>query len=308
MVDCASLHIDTPCYATLWSAKSVPQLSDLSIRSAKPPETGTATFWDSSLKGFGLRVSKGGAKTFIVLIASGRRQSIGRYPLLSLSEARTEAKRILAEKTLGKVRPKHVAFDDAKADFLKECEARLRPLTLKLYRRHLSIHYPFGRTSVADIAPREIVKRLNQLNDRPGEKEHAHRIGRTFFRWCVRQHLIDRSPMENMVTPPLGASRDRVLTDDELKAVYRTGYKGGTPFHRLVALLVLLGLRRTEAANLRWSFFDETTRTLNIPGTLTKNRRTLVIPYGRDRLDGGRKHAPLLGHILVSCCTGPRQR
>jgi integrase len=121
---------------------------------------------------------------------------------------------------------------------------------------------------------------LTQLNDRPGEKEHAHRIGKTFFRWCVRQHLIDRSPMEKMATPLLGASRDRVLTDDELTAVYRTSYKGRTPFHRLVTLLVLLGLRRTEAANLRWSFFDEATRTLNIPSTLTKNKRTLVIPYG----------------------------
>ena len=37
----------------------------------------------------------------------------------------------------------------------------------------------------------EIVERLNLLNGRPSEKEHAARIGRTFFAWCVAQQLIE---------------------------------------------------------------------------------------------------------------------
>jgi hypothetical protein len=159
-------------------------LTDAAIRAAAP----YSTLWDPALKGFGLRAGKD-RKTFVVLIDSGRRQAIGAYPLVSLSDARAEARRILAEKTLGRVRPKHVAFDDARDDFLKEREPRLRPLSLKLYRRHLTIHFPFGRTGVADITSRLIIKRLNELSDRPGEKEHAHRIGRTFFRWCVQQQL-----------------------------------------------------------------------------------------------------------------------
>src|SRR5947199_9170498 len=104
----------------------MPTLTDAAIRAAKP----NTSVWDSALKGFGVRAGKG-RKTFIVLIGSGRRQALGAYPLLSLSDARTEARRILAEKTLGKVRPKHVAFDDARDDFLKECETRLRPLTVR---------------------------------------------------------------------------------------------------------------------------------------------------------------------------------
>lgn len=132
---------------------------------------------------------------------------------------------------------------------------------------------------VADITPRQLVKKLNELNDRPSVKEHAHRIGRTFFKWCVQQQLIDRSPMENLATPPTSTPRDRVLTDDELKAVYRAARNGDTPFHRLLSLLLLLGLRKMETARLEWSFFDEDTRTLTIPGELTKNKRTLVIPY-----------------------------
>ena len=105
-------------------------LTDAAIRAAKP----NTSIWDTSLKGFGVRAGKD-RKTFVVLIGSGRRQAIGIYPLLSLSDARTEAKRILAEKTLGRVRPKHVAFEDARNAFLKDCEARLRPLiTVRVYR------------------------------------------------------------------------------------------------------------------------------------------------------------------------------
>jgi integrase len=250
-------------------------LTDAAIRALKP----NSTIWDPTLRGFGVRAGKE-RKTFLVLIGSGRRQAIGAYPLMTLSEARGEAKRILAEKTLGRVRPKHVAFEDARDDFLKECEGRLRPMTLKVYRYLLVRHFRFGRRGVGEIAPREIVTRLNALNHTPSEKEHAHRVAHTFFKWGVHQQLIDRNPMENLARPPVGRSRDRVLTDEELAAVYGTAVRGGTPFHRLVAILLLLGLRRTEAASLKWTFFDDQTRRLTIPGEVTKNKRALVIPYG----------------------------
>ena len=58
---------------------------------------------------------------------------------------------------------------------------------------------------------RDILKQIAKLNDRPSEKEHAFRIARTFFKWCVSQHLIDRSPMELLEPPGSGKSRERVL-------------------------------------------------------------------------------------------------
>jgi hypothetical protein len=58
--------------------------------------------WDGSLKHFGLRVAPGGTKSFIVLLGSGRRKAIGRYPTIKLADARAKAKRILAERTLGR--------------------------------------------------------------------------------------------------------------------------------------------------------------------------------------------------------------
>jgi len=246
-------------------------ISDLQIKSATP---GT-TLWDSALRGFGVRVGKQ-SKTFIVLIGSGRRKRLGRYPIISLAEARAEAKRILAEKTLGKVHPTHVAFDDAKSAFIDDCKSRVRPLTVKLYERHLTVHFPFRRKSLADIGPADIIQRLKGL--KPSEKSHAFRIARTFFGWCVSQNLIDTSPMARMEPPGHDKARDRILTDEELKAVYNAAYRAHNAFQRLVCLLIHTGCRRGELTRLEWSFIAPAA--ITFPPELTKNGRTHTIPMG----------------------------
>jgi hypothetical protein len=213
----------------------VPSLTDATIRAAPVPAKGQKTIWDG-LKGFGIRLSQGGSKTFIVLIRSGRRRTIGRYPAVSLSEARTEARRILAEKQLGKLRPARVSFDTALKEYLEDCEHRLRPRSLKNYREYLTAYFPYGRRSLSEITTREIILALRPLSN--SQREHAARIGRTFFTWCVHHSLLDVSPMQNMPPVALGKPRTRVLTEDELRAVYRTARAGTTPFHSLVALLV----------------------------------------------------------------------
>jgi integrase len=249
-------------------------LTEASIRAAK-----SGTLWDGSLRGFGVRVGKN-RKTFIVLVASGRRKAIGTWPLLSLASARAEARRLLAEKTLGKIRPAHAAFDDAKTDYLAHCKERvkagtMKPRTLKDYTRLLK-HFPFARQSVADITARDILQRLKPLP--PSERHHAFTAGRRFFRYAVQNHIIDRSPMESMAPPARGVSRERVLTEDELRAVYRTARAGMSHFHRITALLCLTGQRKNEIAHLEWDWLHGDLVTL--PPWLTKNKRTHTFPIG----------------------------
>ncbi len=183
---------------------------------------------------------------------------------------------MLAEKTLGRIHPTHTAFDDAKERFLKECEQRNKPRTVQDYTRLLRRHYPFGRQSVADITARQVLQRLASLA--PSERHHAFTAGRRFFRWCVQNHLINRSPMEHMVGAPTGKARSRVLTPDELRAVYRTALSGSGPFHRIVALLVLTGQRRGEISRLAWSWINGDV--IELPGALAKNHRAWTIPVG----------------------------
>jgi hypothetical protein len=105
------------------------------------------------------------------MIGSGKRFTIGRYPTVSLAEARAEARRILAEKQLGRLRPAHVSFDEALEQYLEDCKARLRPRFLKNYRDYLAF-FPFKRRALADITTREIVQTLKPLS--PSQREHAN--------------------------------------------------------------------------------------------------------------------------------------
>jgi integrase len=249
-------------------AKTV--LTDTFIRRAPP-----GVHWDGSLKGFGLRVGKN-RKTFIVLVASGRRKSLGVWPHCSLADARKLAREQIAHKVLKRSFPVHTAWDDAKAQFLKECETRNRPRTVKDYRRLLTRHFPFGRQSVADITPRQILQRLAPLS--LAEKHHAYTAGRRFLRYCVQHHLIDRSPIESMAAVPTGRARTRVLTEDELRAVWKTARSCTTPFHAIVALLVLTGQRRGEIAALQWEWIKDDR--IEFPSSITKNGRAHTIPLG----------------------------
>ncbi len=243
------------------------QLNDIAVRSAAP-----GIHWDDSLKGFGLRVGKN-RRTFLVRVGRGRNHRIGVYGLMTLADARKAAKEILAERTLGKVIPKHTAFEDARKDFLEDCTSRLKPSTVEQYAWHLNL-FPWIRQSIAELTRKDIESVLKK--QKPSVKEHLDRIGRTFFSWCARKELIDRSPMEKMDKPTQGKSRTRVLSPEELGRVYKAVKGLQTPLKRLLWLILHFGLRAGEARRLQWLYFSETT--LTIPGEITKNGHPHLLP------------------------------
>lgn len=244
------------------------RLNDSVIRAAT-----SGTLWDD-LKGFGCRIGRH-SKTYVVDIGRGRRKKIGRVGLITLVEARDAAKKILAEKTLGKIVPKHVAFEDAKADFLADCAARLRPGTVRLYTWHLN-QLPFGRQSIGEISPKQLLDAFKGMT--PSNREHCYRITRTFFH--SQKHILDRSPFEKLDPPPTGKVRERVLTDSELRKVYQKATKGSTSLHKLVYLLIRTGQRVGEIKRLKRDFIASDRITL--PSSLTKNKEVHVFPISRE--------------------------
>ena len=253
-------------------------ITDPVLRSFPAPATPNEYYWDSRLRGFGVRVSNAGTKTFVALVARGRRKAIGRYPLMSLQSARDEAKRILAEKVLGKVRPTHTAFDEAKADFLAESQTRLKPRTVADYSRHLRLHYQYGRKSVAEVTSRDIVKNLNKLLQTPSERHHAYATGRTFFEWCIHQHIITSNPMASLDVKPAETKGQRALTDAELAKALKLTQDAASTFKAMIALLVLTGQRKCEINALEWGWIGKDSITL--PPNITKNKQPHAFPIG----------------------------
>jgi hypothetical protein len=257
----------------------VPQhavLTDVSLRAAKPPENGAVTLWDGALKHFGVRI-RGGAKSFIVLLGSGRRQVIGRFPTISLSQARTKAKMLLAERTLGRHQPKSTSWDTALPTFLALCEKKNRTRTHSEYARTLKSYFPFGATKLCDITRQDISKKLDKLANVPSQQAHAFVVAKIFFRWALAQGYIDTNPTGGL-TPRHAPTRARVLTDKELEAVWKASQQIGGHFGSIVKLLILTGQRRGEIAALQFSWIQNNTITL--PSELTKNAREHSFPIG----------------------------
>jgi integrase len=257
------------------------RLTDLTVRNLPVPTSGQKVHYDDTLSNFGCRLSQGGTRTFIVRLGADRQLvSIGRYPIISLADARAEAKRILAERTLGKHRPRTMRWDDALKLYLAFCEQKNRKRTVEGYSRLINRYFAFKRQQMSEITSDDIERKLSRI-EAPAERNHALVAIKVFLGWCQKppRRYIAHNPCEGML-PTKRKSRKRVLNDQELAAVYRTAIEGVDAFSHIVALLILNGQRRTETASLDRSWFNTAERTITLPDWLTKNKQQHTFPYG----------------------------
>lgn len=253
------------------------RLTDISIRSLKAPKSGALVYSDDAISGFGIRVSEGGTKSFVLTHGPRRtRETIGRVGIVTLTEARAEAKRRLAQYTLGKEKPRSVTWDAAIAEYLEERKPHLKYRTYEGYEFRLKRHFKFGATKLSDITPHDLIDEFKKISRSVGTHHSAYCALRAFMRWAHRNHYVDRNPMERMQTPPPCAPRDRILTEDELRRVWLASRDD--TFGRIIKLLILTGQRRGEITQLTAGMIGEDA--ITIPAWLAKNSRKHVLPLG----------------------------
>lgn len=257
------------------------RLTEISVRALKGSDT-YQTYFDDTLPGFGVRVGKR-SRTFIVLRGKQRqRVSIGKWPDLTVGEARTEAKRLL----IGEPEKKQVSvlFETARDAFLDHYE---NPLTRYNVEHSLKRHCKSLEGSpLAEITTEALEDCLDRVRA-PSARLHAFRYLRAMLRWSQRppRRWIKHSPLEGYEPPSTDRKGTRTLTDHELAAVW---YASPAIFR----LMLLWGTRNTETCVLEreWERDD----TFVIPGAHTKNGRDHAIPV-----------LPLAQHTLTS--TGSNQ-
>jgi len=256
-------------------------LTDLTVKTLPLPERGQVTYWDDSLSGFGVRVSQGGSKSFVLVHGVNRqRETLGRYPTISLRQARDQAKKKQAEITLGIEQNRSISFKDARELFLEDCRSKNKKNTVDYYRKRLDIHFRFGRKRLDEISRTDIQSRIRRSQVSPPEQHHAFVAIRTFLNWALREQFIEISPIAAMKPPGPPKPRERVLSNGELQEVFTKSMQQPYPFGTIVSLLILTGMRRYEVASLEWDWIDRNDRMITLPATLTKNNRTHAQPYG----------------------------
>lgn len=258
-------------------------LTEISVRALKGSDQ-YITYFDTTLPAFGVRVGKR-RKTFVIIRGKKReRTTIGHYPDLSVGEARKKARKLLSSEPEPKTAPK--TFEDARDQFLKENYADSTSEWPRNVKSILTNHFkPLNHLKLGAITDERINGILDGIEGKSA-RLHAFRVARTFFRWCVKppRRYLKHSPMEGYEAPGKDGKRSRILTDDELEAVWKASGEGS---RRVFRLIILWGTRSKETAIIarKWVSPIEGTNegVMIIPGyedgkRVTKNGRDHAIP------------------------------
>lgn len=252
--------------------------TELRIRNLRP-----GAYFDEKTPAFGIRVGKN-RKTWIVIRGRERiRTRIGHYPALPLADARKKALVLLG--TPLDQQPVSTFAEGRDLYLRTHCAQRQRERTRKETGRLLTKHFAsLDRKKLSTITTGQLTTILDGLLSTPSEAQHAFKAVRSFFRWAEARGYC-KNPC-TMPAPARDLARDRVLTDDELKRVYRaaTGQ-----FGQIVRLLILTGQRRGEIAGLKGAYIDFDGNEVTLPPEIVKNARRHSFPL-----------APMAREILKS--------
>jgi len=174
------------------------KLTKTVIDALETPATGQAFLWDADVRNFGVRVSSGGVKTFVIRYRNtdgrSRRLSIGRYGTLTIDQARTQARIKLGSVAAGgdpaeerQQRRKAPTVSEICDWYLGEAEAgrllgrRNRPIkksTLYMDRSRIERHIKplLGSRKVASLDTGEIAR--FQSDVAAGKTSKTRRSGR----------------------------------------------------------------------------------------------------------------------------------
>jgi integrase len=225
------------------------------------------TYWDAGMPGFGLMVTANGHRSYVVQYrAAGRSKRMHLKSGLTLRTARKEAKAILGAVAkgadpLGERRKAERAESDTLAAIVEEYLARegrgLRTVDERRAALQRHVLPKLGNRQISDITRTEIVRLLDHIADKSGAPMADHVLAylRRVMNWHASRSDDFRSPIVRGMARirPSQRRRQRVLSDDELRAVWRATETSQSAFGHLVRLLLLTATRRTEASDMRRS-------------------------------------------------------
>lgn len=239
--------------------------------------------------GLSVRVTKGGRKTFNVKYWYGptqRRLGVGVHPFISLAKAREKAIDALRQVGEGidpasRRRQPGLFVEAICGDYIRQYakprNRNWRETERILQREFVSVH---GQRDIRQIRRPDILEIMDAAIER-GASYQANRILATIrklFNWCLERGIVEASPIIGLKAPTREMSRDRVLDDDEIRAVLGACRGDVYPFRQFVPLLLATAQRRGELAEMRWSEVDLEAKIWVIPAERSKNGKPHVVP------------------------------
>jgi len=278
------------------------RLTDRTLKALKP--TGSRyDVMDADVPGFGVRVSEKGQRTFILIArypgsSNPTRRALGEYPAISLEKAREKARdwRAVLRKGLdpkaqeegfrrGELRKHETTFAAVADDFLERHvrgQRKARDTEREIRKELIG---PWGNRPIASILREDVVTLVEAIARRPAPYLAHIVFGhiRSLFNWAINRgaYGLETSPCDRLKPSALigpKQPRQRILTDDELRALWAASETIGYPFGPLYRLLLLTGARKSEVSGARWPEFALDKKVWLVPPERFKSNATHLLP------------------------------
>lgn len=277
------------------SPKSKIDLSDKFLRALKPPAEGRAEYPDAKRPGLSLRHSKTGRATWVfekrVKNGPKRKHSLGTYPAVGLSVARSMALEIAAEAERGIDR---VALAE-QAKKAREAEKASATTTGEAIERYFQLHLRHLRTGderrrqlETILAPHfsDDLRKLRRADlvavidakAAEGRLVRANRLRAAmsaFTGWLTKRGMLETNIGADLPEAVKERDRDVVLSVGEVRSIFDAAEQLGPLWGPLVRLLVLTAQRRGDIGELLWS--EVKGDRLEVGGERTKNGQPHIV-------------------------------
>jgi integrase len=267
------------------------KLTDKLVHELEQPESGNRITYDTEVKGFGIRVTTRGARSYVLTYwnreGRQRRITIGSAVHWKTGAARTEAKELKkridrGEDPLQEEQDLRAAptVKDMCERFTKEYLGKRRASTQYSYRTQItSVILPaWGNRKVASITHGDVVSLHNKLGDTPTRANRILALLSRLFTLSITWGWRTTNPCAGVERNEEN-HRDRYLADDELPrflaALDRIQDRQAAD---VIRLLLYTGARRGETLQARWDDIDLKRKTWSKPGATTKRKTTHHVP------------------------------
>jgi integrase len=193
-----------------------------------------------------------------------------------------EAKRDAAKNTLKAICEEYMSRecgmrrdDDGVATFSGAGKLRSAESRLKTFER---LVYPeLGHKPIDDVRRTDVVRMLDKIEDESGPRmaDMVLAIVRRVMNWHAARSDTYRSPIVRGMARHEGKPRERILSDDELRAVWKAAGDAAL-FGSMVKFILLTAARRDEAAKMKLTEVDGADWTL--PAARNKTKLDLIRP------------------------------
>jgi integrase len=271
------------------------KITDKLIAKLPLPARGWEITNDAEVTGFGVRVTAGGARSFVLRYRTrsgrGRIFTIGNAEEWKTTQAREHAKNLKARirseagyDPLGEIEAERDAptVEDLAKRFLKEHAARKRPATRDAYQRVFDRYIlpAFKHRKVVEIHYADIDGLHRQITEDVGPYI-ANRVvaclSKAFnlairWRWCTANPVrgIERNAEQK---------RKRYLSGDEIARLTKAlNEHNDQQAANIIRMLLLTGARKGEVLSSRWDQFDLEASIWTKPSSETKQKRDHIVP------------------------------